>query len=160
MLPEHGWEFPLCYGPTKTEAIQNAKRALAYLLAGDLYDNEDLPSQEPIPASLVTEEMELVFIKTSYRDYAKEIEEHLPGRHWHINFNRESESDFLAVAYKNKQGLWDVRVDGDLPIKMEPEKLLKLCPTYPVVCTVRRRVEAEEGFDSFVRKVKEIQKQL
>lgn len=158
LLPEHGWETYLTSGSTKKEAIQNAKKALAYLLAGDLYDNEDLPSQAPILANLVTEEMELVFIKTSYRDYAKEIEEHLPGRHWHISFNRDWESDFLAVAYKNKQGFWDVRIDGDLPIEMEPEKLFQLCPTYPVICTVRRRVEAEEAFDRFVLSVKEMLK--
>lgn len=156
LLPENGWEYYLTSAPTKKEVIQNAKKALAYLLAGYLYDNEDLPSQAPIPAKLVTEEMELIFIKTSYSDYANEIEEHLPGRHWHINFNRDWDSDFIAVAYKNKQGLWDVRVDGDLPIEMGPEKLLQLCPTYPVICTVRRRVEAEEAFDSFVLRVKEM----
>ncbi|MGE7624528.1 hypothetical protein ACQKMD_16175 [Viridibacillus sp. NPDC096237] len=104
LLPDYGWETNLSSGPTKKEAIQNAKKALAYLLAGALYENENLPSQAPIPANLVTEEMELVFIKTSYSDYVKEIEEHLPGRHWHIYFNRDEKSDFLAVAYKNKQG--------------------------------------------------------
>lgn len=160
LLPEYGWEVYLTSGPTKKEAIQNAKRALAYLLAGNLYDNEDLPSQAPIPADLVKKEMELVFIKTSYSDYTKEIEEHLLGRHWHINFNRDSESDFLAVAHKNKHGFWDVRIDGDLPIEIEPEKLVQLCPTYPVICTVRRRIEAEEAFDSFVFKVKEMKKHL
>ncbi len=63
LLPDYGWEVCLSSGSTKEEAIQNAKKALAYLLAGALYDNEDLPSQAPIPANLVTEEMELVFIK-------------------------------------------------------------------------------------------------
>ncbi|MFJ7730875.1 type II toxin-antitoxin system HicB family antitoxin [Lysinibacillus sp. NPDC097231] len=156
LLPETGWDFYLTSGPTKEEAIQNAKKALAYLLAGELYDNEELPSQAPIPANLVTEEMELIFIKTSYSDYAKGIEEHLPGRHWHIYFNRDWESDFQAVAYKNMQGFWDVKVDGDLPIEMEQEKLLQLCPTYPVISTVRRRVEAQEAFDSFVLRIKAI----
>lgn len=160
LLPKYGWETPLSSGPTKKEAIQNAKKALAYLLAGDLYDNEDLPSQAHIPANLVTEEMELIFIKTSYSDYAKEIEEHLHFRHWHIYFNRDEKSDFQAVAYKNRQGLWDVKVDGDLPIEMAQEKLIQLRPTYPVICTVRRRGEAEEVFDSLVLRVKEIKKQL
>ncbi|MEK4521404.1 type II toxin-antitoxin system HicB family antitoxin [Psychrobacillus sp. FSL W7-1457] len=160
LLPKHGWETPLSYGPTKKEAIQNAKKALAYLLAGALYDNEDLPSQGQIPTNLVTEEMELVFIKTSYSDYAKEIEEHLPFRHWHIYFNRDENSDFQAVAYKNRQGLWDVKVDGDLPIEIAKEKLIQVCPTYPVICTVRRRVEAEEAFDSLILRVEEIKKKL
>lgn len=156
LLPDYGWEVCLSSGSTKEEAIQNAKKALAYLLAGALYDNEDLPSQAPIPANLVKEEMELVFIKTSYSDYAKEIEDHLPGRHWHIYFKRDEQSEFRAVAYKNKLGFWDVKVDGDLPIKIKKEKLLRLCPTYPEICKAQRRVEAEEAFDSFVIKVKEI----
>ncbi|MGG0665610.1 type II toxin-antitoxin system HicB family antitoxin [Viridibacillus arvi] len=156
LLPDYGWENYLVSCPSKKEVIQNAKKALAYLLAGALYDNEDLPNQAPIPANLVTEEMELVFIKTSYSDYAKEIEEHLPGRHWHICFNRDEKSDFRAVAYKNKQGFWDVKVDGDLPIGMEQVKLLQLCPKYPVICTARLRVEAEEAFDSFILRIKEI----
>ncbi|MGE7926068.1 type II toxin-antitoxin system HicB family antitoxin [Viridibacillus arvi] len=160
LLPDYGWEDYLVSGPSKKEAIQNAKKALAYLLAGALYDNEDLPNQAPIPTNLVTEEMELVFIKTSYSNYAREIEEHLPGRHWHISFNRDWGSDFQAVAYKNTQGFWDVKVDGDLPIELEQEKLLQLCPTYPVICTVRRRVEAEEAFDSFILRVKALYKQL
>lgn len=156
LLPDYGWEVCLSSGSTKEEAIQKAKKALAYLLAGALYDNEDLPSQALIPANLVTEEMELVFIKTSYSDYAKEIEEHLPRRHWHIYFNRDEKSNFQAVAYKNKQGFWDVKIDGDLPVKIEQKKLLQLCPTYPVVCTVRRRAEAEELFDSFVLRLEEL----
>ncbi|MCZ8541889.1 type II toxin-antitoxin system HicB family antitoxin [Psychrobacillus psychrodurans] len=160
LLSKYGWETPLSYGPTKKEAIQNAKKTLAYLLAGALYDNEDLPSQAHIPATLVTEEMELIFIKTSYSDYAKEIEEHLHFRHWHIYFNRDEKSDFQAVAYKNRQGLWDAKVDGDLPIEMAQEKLIQLCPTYPVICTVRRRDEAEEAFDNLVLRVKKIKKQL
>lgn len=155
LLPDHGWETYLSSGPTKKEAIQNAKKALAYLLAGALYDNEDLPCQAPIPANLVTEEMELVFIKTSYSDYAKELEEILPWRHWHIYFNRDEKSDFQAVAYKNKRGFWEVKVDGDLPIETAYEKLIQLCPTYPVICTVRHRFEAEETFDRFVLKLKE-----
>lgn len=158
LLPKYGWETPLSSGPTKKEAIQNAKKALAYLIAGALYDNEDLPSQAHIPANLVTEEMELVFIKTSYSDYAKEIEEHLPFYHWHIYFNRDEKSDFQAVAYKNRQGLWDVKVDGDLPIEIAQERLIQLCPTYPLICTARRRVEAEEAFDSLVLRVEEIKK--
>ncbi|RTQ90823.1 type II toxin-antitoxin system HicB family antitoxin [Lysinibacillus telephonicus] len=156
LLPKYGWEFSLCSGHTKKEAVQNAEKALAYLLAGALYDNEDLPSQAPIPSELVTEEMELISIKTSYSDYAKEIEEHLPRRHWHIYFNRDEKSNFQAVAYKNKQGFWDVKIDGDLPVKIEQKKLLQLCPTYPVVCTVRRRAEAEELFDSFVLRLEEL----
>ncbi|WP_239431798.1 type II toxin-antitoxin system HicB family antitoxin [Sporosarcina sp. ACRSL] len=156
LLPEFGWEYPLCSATTKKEAIQRAKKELAYLLAGVLYDNEELPSQSHIPADRVTEEMELVFITTSYSDYAKEIDEHLPWRHWHIYFNRDMSSDFQAVAYKNDQGYWDVRVDGHLPIALEQKKLLQLCPTYPVICTVRCRVEAEEAFDRFVRRVEDL----
>ncbi|MFJ7973694.1 type II toxin-antitoxin system HicB family antitoxin [Psychrobacillus sp. NPDC096389] len=159
LLPKYGWETPLSSGPTKKEAIQNAKKSLAYWLAGALYDNEDLPSQGYIPANLVTEDMELIFITTSYSDYAKEIEEHLPLRHWHIYFNRNEQSDFQAVAYKNKQGLWDVMVDGDLPIEIAQEELIQLCPTYPLICTVRRRVDAEEAFDSLVQRVEKRIKQ-
>ncbi|MGN4123461.1 type II toxin-antitoxin system HicB family antitoxin [Lysinibacillus sphaericus] len=153
LLPEFGWEYSLSSGRTKQEAIEKAKKDLAYLLAGALYDNEELPSNAPIPAEFVTEEMELVFIKTSYSDYAEELEEHLPWRHWHIYFNRD-DPDFQAVAYKNKHGLWDVKIDY-LPTEVEQEKLLRICPTYPLICTVRLRTEAEEAFDSFVRKIVE-----
>ncbi len=41
-------------------------------------------------------------------------------------------------------------------LKSKKEKLLRLCPTYPEICKAQRRVEAEEAFDSFVTKVKEI----
>jgi len=47
LLPEFGWENSLTSGQTKKAAIQNAKKALAYLLAGYLYDNEDLLFCEP-----------------------------------------------------------------------------------------------------------------
>ena len=83
-----------------------------------------------------------------------------PFTHWHIYFNRDERSDFQAVAYKNREGLWDVKVDGNLPIEIAKEKLIQVCPTYPVICTVRRRVEAEEAFDSLVLRVEEIKKKL
>ncbi len=158
LLPDYGWEIPICTGLTKKEVIQHGKKRLTFLIAGRLHDNEELPSQEPIPIHLRTEDMELIFLKTAFNKFAKELEEHLPWRHWHIYFNRDDSSDFQAVAYKNKQGLWKVVVDGELPVNIQLDKLLHLCPTYPVICTVRRRVEAEEVFDQFVRDLKEISK--
>lgn len=156
LFPEQDWKFYRSLGQTKDEAILNAKKDLAYFLAGVLYDNEELPGQVNIPSDLVTVEMELVWISTSYSDYAKEIEEHLLGRHWHIDFNRDEESEYKAVAYKNKQGHWEVRADGNLPIETEVEKLLQICPTYPLICIAFRRNEAEKNFDIFVRQAEEI----
>jgi predicted RNase H-like HicB family nuclease len=43
LFPESGWDFPLSRGETKSIALKNAKKDLAYSLAGILYDNEDLP---------------------------------------------------------------------------------------------------------------------
>ncbi|WP_080846258.1 hypothetical protein [Cytobacillus gottheilii] len=156
LYPETGWQHYKSLGKTKKEAIQNAKKDLAYFLAGIVYDYEELPSNAPIPANLVTQEMELVWITAVYRDYAKEIEEHLIGRHWHIDFNRDMNSEYKAVAYKNEQGVWEVRIDCHLPV--EEKHLQKICPNYPLICLATRRAEAEEKFDRFVLKVEEILK--
>ena len=65
LLPDHGWDYPLCTGLTKKEAILNGKKHLTFLVAGRLYDNEELPSPEIIPIDLLISGMELIFLKTS-----------------------------------------------------------------------------------------------
>lgn len=151
--PKTGWKYPVSTSPSKQEAIKQAKKQLAYLLAATLYDNEDLPTNSPIPADRVTKHMELISLKPTYTPYAEEFKEHLLGRHWHIDFNRDCRSKYKAVAYKNEDGLWDVKEDG-IPFKGKMEKLLQICPTFPLICRVKRRAEAEVAFDQFVRKLR------
>lgn len=153
LLPDAGWRYPVSAHSSKQEAIKEAKKHLAYLLAAILYDNEDLPTNSPIPVELVTKHMELISLKPPYTDYAEEIEAYLTCRHWHSDFNRDYHSEVKAVAYKHKNGLWDVKDDGS-PIEVKKEKLLQLCPTFLLICRVQRRAEAEEAFDRFVRKLK------
>lgn len=153
LCPKTGWKYPVSTGSSKQEAVKQAKKQLAYLLAAILYDNEELPTNSPIPADRVTKHMELISLKPTYTPYAEEIEEHLIWRHWHIDFNRDSRSKYKAVAYKNEDGLWDVKDDG-IPIEGKRKKILQICPTFPLICRVQRRAEAEAAFDQFVRKLK------
>lgn len=105
LFPESGWDFPLSRGETKREAIKNAKKDLAYSLAGILYDNEELPEPIPIQSNHLSQGMELIEVETSLEPYAEEIEEHLKGRHWHICYYVEENDDFIeAIGYKNDQG--------------------------------------------------------
>ncbi|MGM0877429.1 MAG: type II toxin-antitoxin system HicB family antitoxin [Bacillota bacterium] len=74
LFPECGWDFPLSRGETKRKAIKNAKKDLAYSLAGILYDNEDLPAPIPIQSNHLSKGMELIDVETSFDSYAKEIQ--------------------------------------------------------------------------------------
>lgn len=155
LFPESGWDFPLLRGETKREAIKNAKKDLAYSLAGILYDNEEFPEPIPINSNDLSEGMELIDIETSFEPYAEEIKEHLKGRHWHITYYDEENDDFIeAIGYKNEQGTWDIFFeycsDDDIEIfdsfcKKNPEY-----PEYPLLFTVKLRSEAEEKFNQFV----------
>jgi predicted RNase H-like HicB family nuclease len=158
LFPESGWDFPLSRGGTKSIALKNAKKDLAYSLAGILYDNEDLPEPIPINSYDLSVGMELIDIETSFEPYAEEIQEHLKGRHWHICYYVEENNDFIeAIGYKNDQGAWDIFFEYcyedeieifDYFYKKNPEY-----PDYPLLFTVKLRTEAEEKFNQFVEDV-------
>lgn len=158
LFPESGWDFPLSRGETKRKAILNAKKDLAYSLAGILYDNEELPEPIPIQRNQLSHGMELIAIETSFVPYAEEIKEHLKGRHWHIYYYVEEKDDFIeAIGYKNDLGTWDIFFDYcsedeieifDSFCKKNPDY-----PGYPLLFTVKLRIEAEEKFYQFVEEV-------
>ncbi|MGE7667193.1 DUF3986 family protein [Ureibacillus composti] len=156
LFPEYGWDFPLSRGETKRKAIKNAKKDLAYSLAGILYDNEELPEPIPINSNDLSEGMELVNIETSFEPYAEEIQEHLKGRHWHITYYDEENDDFIeAIGYKNEQGTWDIFFE-DYYEEDEIESFelsYKENPEYPLLFTVKLRSEADEKFNNFIEEV-------
>lgn len=131
-----GWEYPLTKGETKCKAIQNAKKDLAYTLAGILYDNEELPEPSLLNSNDLSKEMELVEIETSFELYAKEIKEHLKGRHWHIDYYNDDDIPiFGAIGFKNQQGMWDIYFEDSL------------------LFTVKFYSEAEDKFSQYVENV-------
>lgn len=133
---ESGWEYPLTRGETKYKAIQNAKKDLAYALAGILYDNEELPEPFPLNSNDLSKEMELVEIETSFEPYAEEIKEHLQGRHWHIDYSNDDYiTIFEAIGFKNEQGMWDIYFEDSL------------------LFTVKFYSEAEEKFSQYVENI-------
>lgn len=155
LFPESGWDFPLSQGETKREAIKNAKKDLAYSLAGILYDNEELPEPISIQSNHLSNGIELIEVETSFAPYADEIEEHLKGRHWHISYYVEENDDFIeAIGYKNDQGTWDIFFEycSEDEIKIF-DSLYKKNPDYPLLFTVKLRSEAEEKFKQFVEDV-------
>ncbi|KKK38092.1 hypothetical protein WQ57_09710 [Mesobacillus campisalis] len=144
LFSDEGWDYPLSQGNTKRSAIQNARKELAYTLAGFLYDNENLPRPIPIPDNALSSGMELLDIETSYAPYAVEIEEHLKGRHWHIGFYDEESDEYMeAIGFKNDQGMWDIYY----------EDVLEDTSSETLLFTVKRHSEAEEKFKQFVEEV-------
>jgi predicted RNase H-like HicB family nuclease len=158
LFPEFGWDFPLSRGKTKRKAIQDAKKDLAYTLAGILYDNEEIPEPIPIKSIDLSVGMELINIETSFEPYAEEIQEHLKGRHWHITYYGEENDDSIeAIGYKNEQGTWDIFFEycseNDIEIFDSSCKENPEYPEYPLLFTVKLRTEAEEQFNQFVEDV-------
>lgn len=95
-----GWEYPLSTGTSKDKAIQEAKKQLAYVIAGIIFDNDPVPEPISIVRDHLTEDMEFIGIETCYEDYQKEIEEHLQGRHWHIDYWDFIETVLLPMRSK------------------------------------------------------------
>lgn len=155
LFPESGWDFSLSRGKTKCEAIINAKKDLAYSLAGILYDNEELPEPVPIQSNNLSQGMELIEVKTSFEQYAEEIEAHLKGRHWHICYYVEDNDDFIeAIGYKNDQGTWDIFFEYCSEEELETLAYFHTKnPDYPLLFTVKLRTEAEKKFNQFVEDV-------
>jgi predicted RNase H-like HicB family nuclease len=156
IFPEFGWDFPLSQGETKRIAIKNAKKDLAYSLAGILYDNEELPESIPIQCNYLSQGMELVDVETSFEPYAEEIQEHLKGRHWHISYYVEENDEFIeAIGFKNEQGTWDIFFE-DYSKEEEVETFdssYKKNPENPLLFTVKFQSDAEEKFNLFVEDV-------
>lgn len=133
---ESGWEYPLSKGETKYRAIQNAKKDLAYSLAGILYDNDELPEPSTLNSNDLSKEIEFIEIETSFEPYAEEIKEHLKGRHWHIDYyNDDDIPTFGAIGFKNEQGMWDIYFEDSL------------------LFTVKFYYEAEDKFGQYVENV-------
>ncbi|KAB7672043.1 type II toxin-antitoxin system HicB family antitoxin [Bacillus sp. B1-b2] len=143
LFPEHGWEFPLSQGRTKSSAINAAQRELAYCLAGFLYDNEEIPSPIPIQKEQLSKGMEIIEVETSFEPYAEQIKEHLRGRHWHISYyDDKTNTSIEAIGFKNKQGMWDIYyIDDQEEAENDEQQLL---------FTVKHYKEAEEKFFHFV----------
>lgn len=146
VFPESGWEYPLSKGKTKTVAIKNAEKDLAYALAGFIYDNEEIPEPIPISINKLSKRMELINVETSFEPYAEEIQEHLKGRHWHIGYySLENEGYLEAIGFKNDQGMWDIFYED------YPDGQVHTDDTY--LFTVKLHSEAEEKFKQFVENV-------
>jgi len=96
-FPKHGWEIPLSNGKTKFEAIKEAKKELAFSLAGILDDNESIPKPIPIQIESISNGMELIEVETSFQPYDDEIKQHLIGRHWHMTFFIEEHEEEIEV---------------------------------------------------------------
>jgi len=159
LFPEFGWDFSLSEGITKSEAIKEAKKDLAYSLAGILYDNESLPKPIPIQNESLSMGMELIDVETSFNPYSDEIKEHLKGRHWHIiNYIEEYEEEIEAIGYKNNQGNWDIFF-GDYSEEEESQffdSSYNKNSEYPEsirLFSVKLRSEAQEKFNQFVKNV-------
>ncbi|WP_084006816.1 type II toxin-antitoxin system HicB family antitoxin [Gottfriedia luciferensis] len=159
LFSKHGWEISLSNGRTKFEAIKEAKKKLAFSLAGILDDNESLPKPIPIQLESISNGMELIDIETSFHPYCDEIKQHLIGRHWHITFFiEEYEEEIEAIAYKNNQGLWDILFEDyskteeelffDSSIKKHSEK-----PKSIILFSAELRNEAQEKFNQFIQNV-------
>jgi predicted RNase H-like HicB family nuclease len=146
LFPEAGWDYPLSRGKTRSRALKNAEKDLAFSLAGFLYDNEELPEPIPIQSNKLSQGMELIDMETSFDQYAEEILEHLKGRHWHIGYYIEENDEYIeAIGFKNDKGMWDIFFEDDSEEKGHPEGTL--------LFTVRLHSEAEEKFKQFVEDV-------
>ncbi|MFC4323051.1 type II toxin-antitoxin system HicB family antitoxin [Litchfieldia salsa] len=149
LFPEYGWEYPLSRGETKGKALQEAKKDLAYSLAGILYDNEELPLPISIDFNELSEGMELIDIDTSIEAYAEDIKEHLKGRHWHVTYYDEKNDNVIeAIGCKNEQGLWDIFLED---LTENPFSQKNTNDSF--LFTVKLRSEAEEKFNQFVETV-------
>jgi predicted RNase H-like HicB family nuclease len=158
LFPEAGWDYPLSRGVTKRKAINNAKKDLAFSLAGTLYDNEDLPEHIPIQSNRLSKGMELINVETSFEPYADEIQEHLKGRHWHIGYYVEENGEYIeAIGFKNDQGLWDIFYEnyseGEEIKSINSSNRNPEDPDSTLLFTVKFYSEAEEKFNKFVEDV-------
>lgn len=134
LFPEHGADYPLATGHTQQHAIANAQKELAYTLAGMLYDNETLPP--PMPFHCDDASQQYIEMETSFEPYAEEINAHLRGRHWHIDYYDANDTTlFSAVGYKNENGQWDIYFNDAL------------------LFTVIRYAEAEKQFHYYAEHV-------
>jgi predicted RNase H-like HicB family nuclease len=158
LFPEAGWDYPLSRGETKRTAINNAKKDLAFSLAGILYDNEEIPEPIPIQSNRLSKGMELIYVETSFEPYADEIQEHLKGRHWHIGYYVEENGEYIeAIGFKNDQGMWDIFFED----YSEEEEFKSNNSSYgnpqyqdnTLLFTVKYRSEAEDKFNQFVEDV-------
>ena len=158
-FPKHGWEIPLSNGKTKFEAIKEAKKELAFSLAGILDDNESIPKPIPIQIESISNGMELIEVETSFQPYDDEIKQHLIGRHWHMTFFiEEHEEEIEAIAYKNNHGLWDIlfedysKAEEKLFFNSSYKKLSEH-PKSIILFSAKLRAEAQVKFNQFVQNV-------
>lgn len=142
LFRNYGWDFPLSRGSTKDKAIKKAKKDLAYTIAGIIYDNDVVPVPVNIPNDQLCEDMEVIEIETCYEDYKKEIDEHLFGRHWHIDYWDEEHGSISTIGFRNELGTWDIYFSEH--ISDEEAKILdQHC----------KRTEGEEKVYNFIENV-------
>jgi predicted RNase H-like HicB family nuclease len=153
-----GWEYPLSKGRTKDKAIEEAKKDLAYTIAGIIYDNDEVPQPVIIPNDQLNENMEVIEIETCYEDYKKEIEEHLRFRHWHIDYWDEEHGSISTIGFQNELGTWDIYFSNH--ISGEEAKILDLhykrtsiSPAEWLLFTVQSRSEGEVKVYNFIENV-------
>lgn len=158
LFSDTGWEFPLSRGNTKDKAIKEAKKDLAYVIAGILYDNDAVPESVIIPNDQISEDMEVIEIETCYEDYKKEIDEHLQGRHWHIDYWDEEHSAISTIGFRNEFGTWNIYFNE--PTSVDEARILDQnykrtsnSPNEWLLFTVRSRSEGEEKVYHFIENV-------
>jgi predicted RNase H-like HicB family nuclease len=156
---EAGWDFPKSEAETKSEALEKAKKDLAFTLALVLNSNEELPEPVPIPVNQLTKEMEAIEIETSIDQYSDEIKEYIKGHHWHLDYYVEEYNENIeAIGYKNDEGKWDILFE-DFSEEEEAQffdSSYKGSPKYPgsiILFSVDFRSEAEEKFNQFVENI-------
>jgi predicted RNase H-like HicB family nuclease len=153
-----GWHYPLSRGNTKEKAIEKAKKDLAYTIAGIIYDNDVVPEPVMIPTEQLSEDMEIIEIETCYEDYKKEIEEHLLGRHWHIDYWDEEFGVISTFGFRNEQGTWNIYFsehtsDDKAKFLDKHYKRTSNSSNEWLLFTVKSRSEAEEKVYNFIENV-------
>jgi predicted RNase H-like HicB family nuclease len=102
LFGEDGWDYPLGSGITKSKAIKEAKKELAYTIAGLIYDKDPVPEPGVILKEQLSTGMELIEIETCFDDYKDEIEENFRTRHWHIDYWTKC-MEYAPLAFKMKK---------------------------------------------------------
>lgn len=158
LFSDVGWEYPLSRGNTKDKAIEEAKRDLAFTIAGIIYDKDVVPEPIIIPKEQLSDDMEVIEIETCYEDYKNEIEENLRLRHWHIDYWDEENGSISTIGFQNDRGSWDIYFSEETSV-IEEEILDQLYKRTSdsskewLLFTVNSRSEAEEKVYHFIENV-------
>jgi predicted RNase H-like HicB family nuclease len=158
LFSDVGWEYPLSRGNTKNKAIKEAKKDLAFTIAGIIYDNDIVPEPVTIPKEQLTDEMEVIEIETCFEDYKHEIEENFRLRHWHIDYWDKEYGSISTIGFQNELGTWSIYFSEETSIEEENvlDKHYKRTSNSPnewLLFTVNSRSEAEQKVYDFIENV-------